>query len=185
MSTSDYQTLVASTALASGLDPVLALAVAQQESGFNPSAVSPAGAIGIMQLMPATAADLGVNPNNPTQNVQGGITLLNQLMARYGDQATALAAYNWGSGNVDRAMQQYGADWLSHAPAETRDYVARILGSVGSAGPAQLIAEDSGIPFDAAGNIISGAIGGSPESIVGVVMVLAIAAGITWAVVKA
>ena len=72
MGSSDIQNLVAAAALNVGINPTLALAVAQKESGYNPSAVSKAGAIGVMQLMPATAAQLGVDPTDAAQNIQGG-----------------------------------------------------------------------------------------------------------------
>jgi len=121
------QDLIRMTAYQYGVDPALALAVARQESNFNQAAVSPAGAIGVFQLMPATAADLGVNPRILEENIDGGVRYLAWLGERYGnDPALLLAAYNWGLGNVDRAIAAYGGDWLSYAPLETRNYVARI-----------------------------------------------------------
>jgi soluble lytic murein transglycosylase-like protein len=125
-----------------GLDPALVLEVAQVESGMNPNAVSPKGAIGVMQLMPATAAQLGVDPWDPQQNIQGGVTYLRQLLARFGDPTAALAAYNWGPENVSSAIAQNGSDfsftgpqgtipaWLASAPFETRNYVTTILKNV-------------------------------------------------------
>jgi len=105
----------------------------QQESGGNPNAVSPAGAIGLMQLMPSTAARLGVNPYDPAQNVAGGTALIGQLLKKYGNVDTALAAYNWGEGNLD--MYQNTGHWLTKSgqtsysvPRETSDYVKRITG---------------------------------------------------------
>jgi hypothetical protein len=115
--------LVRQTALRYGVDPALALAVAKQESGLNQSARSSAGAIGVMQLMPGTAADLGVNPSDLAQNVDGGVRYLRQQLDRFGgDPALALAAYNAGPG----AVQRYGG-----VPpySETQNYVTRILGS--------------------------------------------------------
>jgi soluble lytic murein transglycosylase-like protein len=86
------------------VDPALVLAVAWQESRFRSDLVSPKGAIGIMQLMPATARQLGVNPNDPRQNIYGGVAYLSLLLARFnGDKSLALAAYNAGP----EAVAQY------------------------------------------------------------------------------
>lgn len=125
--------LVASIATSLGVDPNLAVAVAQQESGFNPNALSSAGAQGEMQLMPATAAQLGVtNPFDPTQNITAGISYLKALLTQFGgDTASALAAYNWGPGNVAAAQAAYGDSWLNYAPSETQNYVTKIMGQLG------------------------------------------------------
>ena len=123
--------MVQAAAAQYGVDPVLALAVAQKESGLNPNAVNPtSGASGVMQLMPATAAALGVtNILDPSQNINGGVKYLAQLLNSYGgDVGKALAAYDWGLGYVNNAVAQYGANWLAYAPAETQNYVATIAG---------------------------------------------------------
>lgn len=107
-------------------------AVARAESGFRTNAVSPAGAIGLMQLMPGTARALGVNPWDPVQNAIGGARYLAQQLKRFGDLRLALAAYNAGPGRVQNAIRKAGSrDWSAIArylPRETRNYVARIMG---------------------------------------------------------
>ncbi|MBF0177641.1 MAG: lytic transglycosylase domain-containing protein [Magnetococcales bacterium] len=115
-----YDALISRAAQQNGLDPKLLRAVVQTESGFNPKAVSQAGAQGLMQLMPETAKELGVtNSFNPEQNVMAGARYLKQLLDRYqGNKSAALAAYNWGMGNVDRRSEPL--------PQETRNYISRI-----------------------------------------------------------
>lgn len=121
--------MIANTAQAAGVPPALAVQVAQQESGFNPNAVGSKGEQGLFQLMPTTAADLGVtNSFDPVQNAQGGVAYLAQLFQQFGDWATALTAFNWGEGNV----QKYGA---AAAPASTQVYVANALGAAGLSTP--------------------------------------------------
>jgi soluble lytic murein transglycosylase-like protein len=98
--------------------------VMKAESGFQPDAVSPKGAVGLMQLMPETARELGVDPRDPHQNANGGAQYLRELLARYEsdpDQVLlALAAYNAGPGAVDRyhGVPPY---------RETREYILRVL----------------------------------------------------------
>ena len=87
---------------------------------------SKAGALGIMQLMPGTAAQLGVNPNDEAQNVAGGTAYLESLFQKYGKWFDALAAYNWGPGHVDRA-QAAGQSY----PASVADYASGILSRAG------------------------------------------------------
>ena len=124
---------VIDAANAYGVDPRLALEVAIQESALDPSARSSVGAVGVFQLMPATAAQYGVvDRTDPAQNIEAGVRHLSYLLGRYGDPRLALAAYNWGEGNLDRALERYGDSWYSHAPAETQNFVPAILARVQS-----------------------------------------------------
>lgn len=120
----DYRALAAQIAEQEGVDPSLFTRLVQQESAFRPDARSPVGAMGLAQLMPGTARDLGVDPNDPVQNLTGGARYLRQQMDKFKDPRLALAAYNAGPGNV----QKYGG-----VPPfkETQNYVAKILGSAG------------------------------------------------------
>jgi soluble lytic murein transglycosylase-like protein len=117
----NYSDLINSTSQKYGVDPRLVQAVIQQESGGNAGARSGAGAMGLMQLMPGTASSLGVsNPLDPTQNVDGGVRYLSQLIKQFGSVPLGLAAYNAGGGNV----MKYGG-----IPpfAETQNYVKSIM----------------------------------------------------------
>ena len=116
-----YGAEITAAAKKHGIDPALLAGLVKQESGFNPSAGSPAGARGLTQLMPATAAGLGVtNVLDPAQNLDGGAKYLRQQLDAFGGDVTrALAAYNAGPG----AVQRYGG-----VPpyAETQNYVRAV-----------------------------------------------------------
>lgn len=107
------------------LDARLIHAVVETESAYSPCAVSPAGALGLMQLMPSTAESLNVaDPFDPNQNITAGTQFLKQMLDRYGgDIAKALAAYNAGPGKVD------AAGGIPAIP-ETQDYVRKIMGKI-------------------------------------------------------
>lgn len=118
----EYLTMARSAASKYNVPVDLFLRLVQQESGWNSSAKSSKGAIGLAQLMPATATFLGVDPHNPRQNLEGGARYLRMQYDRFGDWRLALAAYNAGPEAVDR----YG-DVPPYR--ETTHYVAVIWGS--------------------------------------------------------
>jgi hypothetical protein len=119
-----YENMVAAEAERIGLDPNIAVHALYKETGSlkNPeSARSRAGAIGVMQLMPKTAKELGVDPFNPEENVRGGVMYLKRMMDKYQDPTLALAAYNAGPGRVDRALKS--GQGITALPRETQNYV--------------------------------------------------------------
>jgi soluble lytic murein transglycosylase-like protein len=105
-----------------GVDPALVRAIIAVESGFDPAARSRVGAIGLMQLMPATARALGVDPSMPEQNIEGGVRYLSELLKMFGGIELALIAYNGGPGFARRYARGETALY-----GETRDYVKRVL----------------------------------------------------------
>jgi len=119
---SEWDSLITDIAINNGVDPVLVRGIIEVESGFEPAALSPKGAMGLMQLMPGTASDLGVDdPWDPVQNIKGGIKYLSWLLKKYnGNLEKALAAYNAGPNAVDsyNGIPPY---------QETQDYVRTIL----------------------------------------------------------
>jgi soluble lytic murein transglycosylase-like protein len=124
----DPKAMVRDAALRSGLPPEFVQSVALVESGFRTNAVSPKGALGVMQLMPGTAKTLGADPLDTAQNIDAGTRLLRELLVKYdGDVVKALAAYNAGEGAVDRyqGMPPY---------SETRSYVNKVINAYQKAG---------------------------------------------------
>jgi soluble lytic murein transglycosylase-like protein len=119
--TAQIQSMIRQTALAYGVDPNLALAVAQRESGLDPNARGAAGEQGVFQLTAAAAQDVGANRNTLEGNIQGGVAYLKRMLDQFGDTATAVAAYNAGAGNVSQGV----------IPASTQDYVADVLAAAG------------------------------------------------------
>lgn len=128
MPNSPYVQMAWNDAQAAGLRPDYYVKQINQESGFNPNALSPAGAIGIAQFEPATAAGLGINPRDPVASLSAAARFMSSYVTQYnGDYAKALAGYNAGTGAVDNAVKNHGVDWLAYMPQETRNYVAKIL----------------------------------------------------------
>jgi hypothetical protein len=119
-----YENMVAAEAERIGLDPNIAIHALYKETGNlkNPeSARSRAGAIGVMQLMPRTAKELGVDPLIPEENIRGGVMYLKKMYDKYQDPTLALAAYNAGPGRVDKALKS--GQGIASLPRETQNYV--------------------------------------------------------------
>ena len=117
---SNTASLITSAAPSYGVPASMALAVATKESGLNQGAIGSSGEIGVFQLMPATAAQLGVNPSDLTQNIDGGLSYLQSLYTQFGNWTQALEAYNGGpshvtNGTVSTAAQSYATSVLASA----------------------------------------------------------------------
>lgn len=142
-----------------GVRPGLIVAQIGQESGFDPHAKSPAGALGISQFMPDTARGLGIDPMNPRQAIQGQVNLMANYIHKYGSEEAALRAYNAGPGNIQR----------SHGFAETNQYVKNILsraGHAGSSNPRKVstLTATHGVPMSSAQASLSATSGFSTPS---------------------
>ena len=112
-----------------GLPEGLLSTIGYNESRYDPNAVSPAGATGLMQLMPPTAKEYGVDARDPYASIDAAGKKMAGLIKYYnGDMAKAVAAYNYGEGNLNKAIRKAGDNWLSATPRETQLYVSNILG---------------------------------------------------------
>lgn len=127
---SQYIAIAQQDALNAGISPNYFVRQIDIESGFNPNAYSPAGAEGIAQFEPATAAGLGIDPWNPIQALNAAAHLMASYNNTYGgNYAMALAAYNGGSGTVQYAVNACGSSgWMNCLPGETRHYIYTIMG---------------------------------------------------------
>ncbi len=127
--------IVEQRAAAHGVDPLLVRSVMQVESNYNPNALSPKGAMGLMQLMPSTAKQLGVtNAFDVRQNIEGGVKFLRYLKSQFNDDRLVLAAYNAGEG----AVKKHG--WIPPYP-ETIDYVYKVGKKYGESKRQQAVVE--------------------------------------------
>lgn len=128
-----------------GVDSNIMAAQVMQESGGRTNVVSSAGAKGVSQFMDETAKRYNVNVNDDASSIRGQANYMSDLLKQFGgDYRKALAGYNWGEGNVQKAIDKWGTNWLEHAPKETRNYVADILANAG-------VAASTGEPIIAAG----------------------------------
>jgi soluble lytic murein transglycosylase-like protein len=126
---SDIEAAIRMAAAGLLMDAPLLIRQCDAESSFNPAARSSCGALGLFQLMPATAKELGVDPLDWKANIQGGVKYMAWLLHHYaGDYAKALAAYNHGVGNVDKLIHSQPEHWRECLPEETERYLDRILG---------------------------------------------------------
>jgi hypothetical protein len=123
-----YVALARQFATEAGISPDIFVRQINQESGFNPNALSWAGAVGIAQFLPSTAAGLGVNPYDPVDSLRGAANLMASYVGQYGGYAQALAAYNAGPGNLQYAINAGGNNWRAFLPSETQSYLNIILG---------------------------------------------------------
>jgi soluble lytic murein transglycosylase-like protein len=130
-SKSAYRMYAGNAAAKYGIDPALISSMVANESGWNQGARSNKGAIGLMQLMPKTAAGLGVDPTNPEQNIEGGTKYMRQLLNKYkGNERAAVAAYNMGPGALDKVIDKRGGFENikpGDLPKETEAYLGKVF----------------------------------------------------------
>jgi soluble lytic murein transglycosylase-like protein len=125
----DYHAMARQDAIDNGLNPDLFVTQIQVESGFNPDAVSPMGAIGIAQIMPSTAAGWNVDPHDAVASLSAAAKAMARYYTDYQSYPKALAAYNAGTDNLNRAVSNCGANWRACVPAETDRYIHAITGA--------------------------------------------------------
>lgn len=166
------QSQIVQAANQQGVPAALALAIANQESGFNQGARGAAGEVGVFQLLPSTAAGLGVNPYDLSQNIAGGIAYISQMLAQFGGNvAMAVAAYNAGPGAVSSGR----------IPASTQSYVANVLGAlgagakppIGSATPRMSSPTEPLVPGDLLSAILAPAIAPQSRAVSGLLLLAA------------
>ena len=144
-----YEDAVVKEAQRLGVDPQLALHVLYKETGNlkNPeTARSKAGALGVMQLMPRTAKELGVDPMNPEENIRGGVVYLKKMMDQFNDPTLALAAYNAGPGRVNQILRS--GRGIEALPRETQNYIRMADGGIVAFANGGLGGEFGGTDFD-------------------------------------
>lgn len=128
---------MAAASAAKGVNPNIVLAQIDLESGGNPGATNAkSGAKGLSQFMPDTAKQYGVDTSDPKSSIKGHAAYMADLLAKFsGDYTKALAAYNWGPGNLSGVIEKWGDAWQDHLPAETKAYVVDVLAKSGSVAP--------------------------------------------------
>ncbi len=126
----DYHLIARQDAIDNHIDGDLFVTQIQVESGFNPDAVSPMGAIGIAQIMPSTAAGWNVDPHDPVASLSAAAKAMAWYSQQYsGDYTKALSAYNYGYVRTNTAISNCGANWRACVPAETDRYIRAITGA--------------------------------------------------------
>lgn len=124
-----------SVAKANGLDPEAFVRHIQQESGFKPGAVSPKGATGIAQFMPGTAAEKGVNPENPVTSLAASAQWIGEMTKDLGSERKAYSAYNMGPAALKKVMKDHPNDWENFIPKETSGHLGKVFPGGSATGP--------------------------------------------------